>query len=331
VLAIRATPPEIVALREPIAGDPSEVLNQLDPTSLATDVEVLAVDPRDPQREVDWELWVCSSEESFCKEESALRERIVARRTTLDQIRHRFEPTPQQLLGSFNADPLRGFGGMPLTLEFRLVDREDVIVRAFKRVVYTFWLPYSPVPRCKRANRSPRLRGVVVEEQGLFGAEEETAPFRFDAGEEIVLDPRPTGDLAAQRESECPQPLALQEPPPEAECEERDEDESRETYWVVTAEDTIRVTSGDTPLGARQLCEYLSYDFFTTAGELSHATTGGSPSPFVENKKIADPTATFTAPGSEADSEAARPAELWVVIRDGRGGTDWVHFAGQPR
>ncbi len=84
--------------------------------------------------------------------------------------------------------------------------------------------------------------------------------------------------------------------------------EAAEQYWVAT------YTGGE-----RQLTEFLSYAFFTTSGKLSDATTGGKPTPFVENKKIADPSSTWTptTPGL---------ARLWVVTRDDRGGVSWTTF-----
>ena len=81
----------------------------------------------------------------------------------------------------------------------------------------------------------------------------------------------------------------------------------KEHYWVATY-------SG----GSRELDEFLSYSFFTTAGALSDAQTGGRPIAFIENKKTTDLSSEWTAPTS------AGPVTLWIVVRDDRGGAGWT-------
>ena len=81
--------------------------------------------------------------------------------------------------------------------------------------------------------------------------------------------------------------------------------EAQETY-------VVRTFDG----GTKEVTEYLSYSFFTTAGELSDARTGGRPSPFVTIRKVDDLTSelTPTEPG---------PGVLWIVVHDDRGGVGW--------
>lgn len=318
ILAISANPPEVILPGEPSgvsSSDAAAWLAQLDLAALRVNLDVLAVDPERPDRAVDWEIWACSAEESFCKDDAAFSARLVRSRSTLSAIRYTFTPTLPLLLAAFEADPFRAFGGLPLTLEVRIDDGERE-VRGFKRLVYTFALPYSPVPRCKQANRNPLLQAIQVNEDNVLQAD---APLRFEQDATVVLDPLAQGARARRRVGACPDPLAEEAPDP---CVFDPSSESREYYWVVTADDPNGGGSGPS-LGERQLCEFLSYDFYTTAGELSNGTTGGTPSPFFENKKIEDPTVEWTAP----ETTEASPVRFWVVIRDDRGGTSWVSFA----
>jgi hypothetical protein len=88
----------------------------------------------------------------------------------------------------------------------------------------------------------------------------------------------------------------------------------REHYWVVTY-------TG----GSRELDEYLTYAFFTTAGTLSDATTGGKPSPFVEKKKVDDVSSDWTPPKEPGG------AQIWIVVHDDRGGVGWTTIAATTR
>lgn len=75
------------------------------------------------------------------------------------------------------------------------------------------------------------------------------------------------------------------------------------------------------PPVTRTLTEYHSYSFFTTAGSLSHAITGGKSSNWATNKKIEEFSANWT-PGSFGE-----PVDLWFVARDDRGGVDWLKLS----
>lgn len=69
---------------------------------------------------------------------------------------------------------------------------------------------------------------------------------------------------------------------------------------------------------SRDLEEYLSYSYFTTSGELSSASTGGKPMPFVTDQKVED-ISTIWIPERGVTS-----ATIWVVVRDDRGGAGWI-------
>jgi hypothetical protein len=156
--------------------------------------------------------------------------------------------------------------------------------RALKRIVYG-----NPLPAEKKPNTNPWLGRLLVDGKELPAGND----LQVDAGQTVKL---------------------LPEPAPGA----------RESYWVATFRGPCTL---DTQCGegavckdhicSRRLDEFLSYAFFTTAGALSYASTGGKPTPFAENKKIADPSSDWTAP------PAPGRAELWVVVRDDRGGVGW--------
>lgn len=291
ILGINATPPEQILRLD--SGDvttiPAEellaaALEQL----LPVDLELLVADPRDPEREVQWEVWACTPEEGFC-DGAALEKRLGSGRTPPSEIRFTLLPDAELLLASLEADPFRGFGGLPVIVEFRVIDDvataeggETFTVAGFKRVVYTFPLPYSPVPAAKTPNSNPAIEQIKGNDQTI----DLSVSLEVTRGSELVLEPVPTED-------------------------------SKETYIVVTAENAFQVPEGEPQLGEEELQEFLGYSFFTTVGELSHGTTGGRPLPFLENDKIDDITSTWTVP------DEAGEATLWVVLRDDRGGASW--------
>lgn len=77
--------------------------------------------------------------------------------------------------------------------------------------------------------------------------------------------------------------------------------------------------------GTRELEEYLSYAFFVSDGELSHAITGGEPTAVVTNKKIDDVTSEWITPLEPGTQR------VWVVLRDDRGGVDWRSYVAEVR
>lgn len=299
VLAIQAEPPEV------LLRDAPNILDR-DTTTIAWPpvmVSALATDPRDPGREVDWQVWACTAEErEGCSTDAALRWPLrrddggdcvlaadldrdgPAMRSALDNIGCRFTPSVEMVRASLEADPYQGFGGIPLTVEFRLLDGDNPPVRAYKRLVYTLPLDYSPIPAAKQANANPVIAGLLADDQAL----DLEVGLRATAGQAVVLLPVVS-------------------------------EGSKESYVVVEAKDPLQLAPGESPFTERTLEESLSYSYFVSAGALSHAETGGRPSPFFENKKIDDITTTWTAP-----AEGSGEATLWLVVRDDRGGVTWT-------
>jgi len=304
LLAVQAEPPELLYRELPpellSAGEgPAPV----DPVRLTA----LAADPRDPEREVEWELWACTPEATGCREArrrwplgldeagrcQPLAEDAAAprQRSGLAGITCDFVPTLALLVASLEADPYRGFGGLPVVVELRLFDGQQV-VPVFKRLAYTVPLPYSPIPAGKEANRNPELAAIEID--GVRWTRERLAA-------ELPRIP-----VAAKREL---LPVAA--------------DGAKESYLVVT---TGAAGERADPLrapGVQQLEEALSYEFYVTAGALSHGRTGGRGSTFITDKKVTDLTSTWTAPLAAP----GLPIRFWVVVRDDRGGASWVSFS----
>ena len=280
VLAVRATPPEQIFTSVPTRVVPIEV-------------EALVADPRDTTRVVEWEAWGCSPEENSCVDAGYSEQLVEPTTTPLDQVRLDFVPSLALVEESLNRDRFRGFGGLPILIEFRIRANNsgESTIYAIKRLVYTFPLPYSPVPVGKIANSNPSVESIDVGQgktvEGASSPVDE--PIEVVGGTELALLPKPTS-------------------------------EAKETYVVVTADAEALLEDPTTPTGTDEVEEFLSYNFFVTLGDLSNAATGGRPSPFVDNKKVDEVSSTWSVPNVDAT------ATVWIVINDGRGGVDWRSF-----
>jgi hypothetical protein len=253
ILAIRAEPPEVI---------------QPEGTTFpAVHVDALVVDPLAPPDALfDWKLYACTAEEVRC--DAAQRQVLVKEgRSRLDQIAVDLVLDAASYQAAKDADPLQGFGGVPVMVELQ-VSRDGYSARGIKRLVYG-----RPVPAEKTPNANPVINQVTVDQVVV------PQPWTVTIGQKVKLLPSPTAT-------------------------------AKEKYWVATF-------TG----GKRELEEYLSYSFFTTAGELSDATTGGKPIPFVTNAKIDDLSSDWTP---KALPEGIDSAVIWIVVHDDRGGVGWV-------
>lgn len=288
VLAVRAEPPEVLFDTAPVDIPP-------------VTIEALLADPRDPTREIVWEAWACSPEASYC-EEAAYAERLTSGRGGLDSLRFDFTPSEALFAAALANDLFAGFGGLPIMLELRIWDGEGGLLRAVKRVGYTFPLPHSPLPPEKVANTNPLFAEIEVNGAAVVPGQ----TLEVEAEQEITILPQANGGT----------PCA-------------DEPLSADCYWVTSAN---LPEGGGLPTGIEflQVPEFYTYSFYTSAGKLSHAQTGGAPSPFFDNKKVEDVSVKWTAP-VDADE-----ATIWIVVDDGRGGASWrriqinVTGGGQP-
>ena len=287
--------------------DPPEVLVPLDaqfpPNTFPTvHVQALAVDPAaGGSAELHWELWACPAgtpqgstmpgatptDAPRC-DPGTLRQLVKQGSSLLSDIQADFVLDRDLYNTSLAVDPVKlgevALGGVPVLLDLQVSSAELGSDRVVTRPVYG-----NPIPLPKTANANPQLDKILVDDTA------QTA-LKVKPGQTVKLLPVPAASAA-------------------------------ESYWVATFKGLCSVDADcdDGQAGAqcmggicsRKLTEYLSYAFFTTAGTLSDATTGGKPSPFVDNKKIADPSSNWAAPGTPGQ------AQLWVVIRDDRGGISW--------
>jgi len=305
LLAIQADPPEVLA---------STVITSFPRVTITA----LAVDPSDPGRLVDWELWACTADETSC-EEAALSVRVARRRTRLNQITAGLTLSPGLFAAALEEDPLKGFGGLAVLMELRIRDTETRIISGVKRVVFGLTIPLSlealsqgqagalklppaadgawagacktATPACdpgldclqgrclKRPNQNPTISGVTVDKQAVGSS------WTVSAGEELPLLPASPGA-------------------------------DKQPYVVQTF-------TG----GSKQLEEYLTYNFFATSGDLSNPNTGGKPSFIVDNKKTTDLTSDWTP--EDLSKAASQQATVWIVVHDDRGGVGWTELSAQ--
>jgi hypothetical protein len=291
-----------------LQADPPEVLVPIDaqypPATFPTvHVSGLVVDPPEAASvTVRWELWACSQDSlrasgmnaggtlsDSVRCDTASRSQQVANGTSaLSAISADFTLDRDLYSAALAADVYKigpiALGGVPVVLDLQVTSDTVGFDRAIKRVVYG-----NPLPLLKTANVNPHLDKVLVDDV-------DQSSLQVKVGQTVKLLPVPMADAA-------------------------------EGYWVATfkglcskdsdCEDGQAGTQCVSGICSRHLTEYLSYAFFTTAGTLSDATTGGKPSPFINNKKIADPSSSWAAPSTPGK------AQLWVVIRDDRGGLSW--------
>lgn len=327
-LAIKATPPEQVLFRT-AAEVPPELLALLTggklpeqiPGVVAARIEPLLVDPRvDATARFEWQVWGCSPEERNC-DEAKYKVQLGGGNDPLSQIAVDVTPNGALFENALLADTFRGFGGLPIMVELRVRDAErNAWVRAIKRLVYTFWLPYSPVPPNKQPNVNPALESVSLtiedadeKEVQKLKLSDVTALLTLRRDYRLVIEPAITeaskesyDQVASDLDPDGKQlPTTRVQP-----LEECDKGEKR------SKDEAVKCGT------------YFSYSFFTTAGSYSHAKTGGAPSAFFDNKKVKDLTSKWEPPKIDPKSSEAPVTEatLWLLVSDGRGGVTWTSF-----
>lgn len=99
---------------------------------------------------------------------------------------------------------------------------------------------------------------------------------------------------------------------------------SKETYLLPTF---------DPPFGSTAVEEYLTFAFYSDAGDFSPNTTTEKPGSLfqanpeeTEDEEPVELWSTWTAPEAEEMSEG--DIRFWFVLIDGRGGSDWITMKG---
>jgi hypothetical protein len=314
ILAIQADPPEV------LAASLALVVPKVTLTALV-------VDPNAPNRVASWELWACpaaatsggqgSGSMGFTCEDATTRQLIARKKSRLDQITAELTPTPQLLTAALQEDPGRGFGGVPLLVELRIEDDKQGQVQAIKRVVYGLALPLS----IEALTQGKGIKLPPAKDGAWAGVCRSAAP-ACDKGLECLQSrclKRPNGNPAVSDVSVDKQAVG--------------------SGWSVAAEAELELlpapaTGDKEPYvvqtfsgGTKQLEEYLTWNFYTTSGVLSHANTGGKPSPLVDKKKVDDITSTWTP--ADLSKQSSKQATLWIVVHDDRGGVGWTSLTAQ--
>lgn len=326
-LAINADPPEQILFRTPEeippelyglleGGDLPETIPGLNPVT----INPLVVDPRSTaDKSYKWEVHACSAEETHC-DAAAYQEQLASGDSSLEEIQFDFLPNGRLLQAAFENDPYAGFGGLALMVEFRIYDDElQLWIKATKRIVYTFWLPYSPVPGEKESNRNPTIDDIDLVE---FDSENNevrrmklstlNGAFILGAEHELEIVPSITEDSKEAYVQVATDVDGIKDgnnfETNEVKLEECDKGEKRST-------------DPDVSCGC-----FFNYRFYTTAGELSHEKTGGVATAFFENKKVKDLSVRWTRPDPESEEYPGSDATIWIVVSDGRGGITWTSF-----
>ena len=296
ILALRAERPE--ALVEASSLD--------DVNAGAIRVTALAADPRNPDRLYDWRVVACTAEERRC-EDAALSKIVRTGRSRLDALRFDYPVDAELILAAIEADPFRGFGGVVILLELTIFDPEAETESA-REIVAQRRLVFGLIdPPGKVENRNPGLTGISANGQPLPGG----------VGN-VQSETDPSGDalrLALQSRIRRPRDSAFAIATPQELIFKRDRQVTLSPMPTADAKESYVVRTFDG--GERTLEEFLSYSYFATIGKLSHARTGGKPSEFFDNKKVEDISSDWTTP-----TEAA-VGQLWIVVRDDRGGVAW--------
>ncbi len=239
-LAVVATPPEQVLDIDPMRlPSPSELLAMLQPVQICG----LTGDPL--PRDVRWSFSACVEGVDVRCDESLPRLELGAGTAPDPELALprpdmcvRLEPTLGLLAllqAAIQADPLAGFSGIDLLIEWTLAADGEAPQYAGKRVRFA-----ARVPAERTANHNPTLTGLVAQVNGgderplaLGRCVDQAAPLTVRAGDRVQLRPVEPDGL-------------------------------RETYVVPTFEGEVR-----------QFTETIEYSWYTTGGTFSSLGSGG--------------------------------------------------------
>lgn len=360
ILAIRADPPEIIEATSPMEWDPV-IIDALvvDPTLKAGETvqwELWGCATASKRKAC------CPYPGDVCTEDVQKGIiKLASGDTAPDKISHTLKLSKDQYKAALLSDSQKGLGGVPVMVELRVRREGKPWQVGIKRLVYGVYddLDLTCLPtvtkesleqciqaqscqdflyvcvregvcsicngipkedlatgRPKVANNNPAVHYVKVSEgkkKDDGDEESQTIPgtwatygdaagsssptvWEVKGGKEHFVLPKPEPVLGAERE------------------------------WYVAG---ARVPTYDEANQTFQytfvLEESLTYHFFATDGSWSNETTGGKQSRFFKDKKVSEISSRWTPPSldQEGDPET-KDASLWVVVRDDRGGVDWI-------
>lgn len=286
-LAITASPPEQVLEIDPAnLPSPAELLSQLQPI----DICALAGDPLD--RPLRWSFTVCVEGDDVRCDEGRPKIELAAAvtpdpETTLPRPRMCARLQPDLFLlavlqSAIDADPLSGFSGIDLLLQWRVSADGAAEEFAGKRLRFA-----AKVPARRTANRNPGLHGFMAFIDNAGESVEEPLTLGRCVDQEAPLTIAPGGRVRLMPI----EPLDL-----------------RERYVVPTFDG-----------GEREFTETITYQWFTTSGSFSSASSGGKRDPFGNLPEI-DSTYRTRNP---RDVPEPIDVSIWIVQRDERLGEAW--------
>ena len=299
-----------------VVTEPPEILIDLpavmqDPTLLAglpsVEVTPLVVDPHGGGRPVDYQVVACENQpddqarganqgpgqvrdtisEAPCPEGSVAvaSGSAIAGPDGIVPIELTFTPTADLLVRGVQADPLSLELGLPITLSFTVRAGDEQVV-AIKRVLFTPRVDADQMP-----NRNPQIAELTF-------SGDKSQPF-------VTLDPAspPTVNVGAK--------LLLAPAGAQAEAYRARAFSTSQRQFIIE----------DVP------AETLRYAFYATAGIFSPGSVSSLASPLLTDPHV-EIQSTYEAPAQlpEDPGEGAKQAvEIFVVVRDERGGSSFMH------
>lgn len=287
-LALTATPPEqVLDIDLTAMPDPQAILAQLVPV----DICALSGDPLD--RAVQWSFTVCVEDDDVRCDADRPQIQLAA---TVTPDPETAMPRPQMcarlqpdlsllavLQSAIDADPLSGFSGIDVLVQWRLRAEGNPEVVAGKRIRFA-----ARVPAERVANNNPTVTGFTAVIERASGEQQElplplgrcvdqVAPITLAPGEELRITPVEPDGL-------------------------------REDYVLPTFDGMIR-----------RFTETIQYQWLTTSGSFSRGTSGGKRDAFGNLPEL---DSTYRARNAR-DLTGPVDAAVWIVQRDERLGEAW--------
>ncbi len=261
------------------------------------------------------------------------------------------------------ADSQKGLGGVPIKVELRVRRKGELWQRGLKRLVYgvydqldlTCLPPINPdsLDKCIQQQRCEEFlfvclrdgvcsicNGIPKEDQGtkqpkvansnpaVTYVKVSEAKRKVEGDEESEVVPSTWSSYADQAGKAKPavwnvtagkEQWVLPKPDPVL--------GGHREWYVVGSRVPTYDEANQTFQYTQILEEHLTYHFFATDGQWTHETTGGKPTRFFVNKKIKEITSRWLPPRLDQEGDPdSKDVTLWVVVRDDRGGTDWMTF-----
>jgi hypothetical protein len=295
-LAITAQPPEqVLAIDPQNLPSPDVLLAQLQPIDLCA----LAGDPL--ERALRWSFTVCVEGDDVRCDEGRPKLELVPTAVTPDpdltlprpQMCARLQPSVGLLLvlqSAIDADPLAGFSGIDLLLQWKVNGDgapDAAAAYAGKRLRFA-----AKVPETRVANTNPTVPSFTATVDTPEGSVELPLPLGRCVDQAAPITIPPGGRVRILPV----EPAGL-----------------RETYVVPTFDGKVR-----------EFTETVTYQWLTTSGSFSRSSSGGKRDAFGNIPEIDSTYRTRDAKDPTTNPSAGPvDASIWIVQRDERLGEAW--------